>query len=70
MTTIDNPASPKVQAIVLKGHLKLHAKGLRARGVTPTRLLKLAGNITGKTYKRGQYEQAVADLEAFINEGV
>lgn len=34
MATIENPAQPRVQAIFLKGHLKLQSKGLKARGVT------------------------------------
>ena len=35
---------------------------------TPTARLRTAGNITGKTYKRGQYDLAVKDLEAWIEE--
>jgi hypothetical protein len=57
------------RAITLKHGLKLYAKhGIKPNSAwTPTAMLRTAGQITGKTYKRGQYEQAIADLEAWIN---
>ena len=66
MFTLYDPLSPKVQAVFLRGHLKLHSKGLRSR-VPPMQLLKKASKITGKEYKRGQYAQAAADLQEFID---
>ncbi len=56
------------QAIVLKGALKMYAAhGMRVnRAYTPTAMLKTAGNITGQTFKRGQYTQALEALEAWI----
>ena len=56
------------RAIYLKTGLRLFAKtGMRPnRAWTPTAMLKAAGKITGKVYKRGQYDLAVTDLEAWI----
>lgn len=62
MTTIDNPADDRVQAIFLKMHLSLHAKGMKHSRMSGTRLLELTSRITGKSYKRGQYEQARNDI--------
>ena len=55
--------------IQLKGMLKLHVISggkLRHSRISPTNLLKAATNFTGVTYKRGQYAQALADIEAII----
>ena len=56
------------RAIVIKHGLKLYAKtGMQPnRAYTPTAMLRTAGQITGKAYKRGQYAQAIADLESWI----
>jgi hypothetical protein len=57
------------RAIALKHGLKLYADcGIQPnRAWTPMAMLATAGQITGKTYKRGQYAQAIADLTAWIN---
>lgn len=67
MITIEDTRSNRIQAIFLKGHLRLHSKGLRARGVRAGDLLAKAGAITGKSYERGQYEQAANDLQEYID---
>jgi hypothetical protein len=56
------------RAMALRSGLGLYAKtGMRPnREWTPTAMLKAAGGICGKTYKRGQYEQAAADLTQWI----
>jgi hypothetical protein len=36
------------------------------RTETPTRTFALASKITGKTYRRGQYDQAMADVRQWI----
>jgi hypothetical protein len=36
------------------------------RTATPTRTFALASKITGKTYRRGQYDQAMADVRLWI----
>lgn len=35
------------------------------RAYTSTAMLKFASELTGKTYKRGQYQQAAADIDAW-----
>lgn len=56
------------RAIVIKHGLKMYAAcGMQPnRAYTPTRMLAAAGEITGQTFKRGQYAQAIAALEAWI----
>jgi hypothetical protein len=36
------------------------------RGMTGAKMLKMAEQYTGKKYKRGQYEQAAADLSTWV----
>jgi len=68
--TISNPKAPRIQAVFLRGHLRCIAAGLQpSRGVRKGDLLAKAGNITGQTYKRGEYVRAIADLTAFIDSG-
>ena len=57
------------RAIALKHGLKLYADtGMKPnRAWTPTAMLRTAGEITGQTYKRGQYRQAIRDLTVWIN---
>ena len=68
--TFSGPAGVATyRAIVLKHGLMLYAKtGMKPnRAYTPTAMLRTAGQITGKAYKRGQYQEAIADLTAWIN---
>lgn len=53
-------------AVVLRGHLRLLAVGMRNSRFSGTDILKRAGAITGAAYKRGQYSRAIADLTNFI----
>lgn len=57
-------------AIVLKSGISLYAKtGMKPnRAYTPTAMLAKAGQITGKKFKRGQFAEAIAALDAWINE--
>ena len=57
-----------VRAIAIKHAIKFYARtGMKVnRAYTPTAMLKAAASITGKAYKRGQFDQAVADLELWI----
>ena len=69
MTTIDNPTQSYVfTAVMLRGHLRLLDKGMKNSRLSGIAVLKAASEITGKTYKRGQYKQAIADLTAHIEE--
>ena len=56
------------RAIALKQGLKMYAqhKMKPNRAWTPTAMLQAAGKITGQTYKRGHYWQAVIDLEEWL----
>ena len=62
MTLITNPADPMVQAKFLKIHLKMMAKGLKHSKMSGTTLLGKVSALTGRTYKRGQYQTAIDDL--------
>jgi hypothetical protein len=57
------------QALSLASGMDLYAKtGMRPnRAWTPTAMLRTAGSMTDKTYKRGQYAQASADLRAMVS---
>jgi hypothetical protein len=62
-----NPLDKKVQAVFLKGHLKLLSVGLKNSKMSGKDILNAATRITGNTYKRGQYILALKDLERFTN---
>jgi hypothetical protein len=62
MTTITNPAGPEAQAMFLRLHLGLMAKGLKHSKMSGTALLGKVSALTGRTYKRGQYKLATEDL--------
>jgi hypothetical protein len=57
------------RARVIASALRLYAKtGIKAnRAYTPTNMLTAATSITGKRYKRGQYELAADDITAWAD---
>ena len=56
------------KAITLRSGLKLAQAGIKLnRWTTTSDLFKMATTYTGKPYKRGQYEQARADLTVWID---
>ena len=57
------------QAIVIKNAIAFYARtGMKVnRAYTPKNMLATAAAITGKKFKRGQYEQACAALQEWIN---
>lgn len=59
-----------LQAITIKAHLKLMKLGLKNSRMTGRDMLNAATKITGKTYKRGQYELAYDDLKVFVDAGL
>lgn len=63
---INNPADQRIQALFIRLHVKMMAKGMSHSKLTRTRALELASQITGKTYKRGQHAIAAADLDEWI----
>ena len=68
MTTIDM-TDPEMRsrylAATIRGHCRMVAVGMAPRG-GKTQILKMAGNITGVTYKRGQHAQAADDLTTYL----
>jgi len=56
------------QALVLKQALQAYDRfGVKVNtAYTPKAMLATAGHITGQTFKRGQYEQAIAALAQWI----
>lgn len=68
MTMITDTLSNRVQAVFLKGHLRLLAVGLTPpRGIPKGAILKKASAITGKEYKRTAYLDAANDLQSFLD---
>lgn len=57
------------KAITLKQALLFYSKTKMqvSRNVTPTVMFNIAKEFTGKTYKRGQYELAAADVQVWID---
>ena len=55
-------------AVTLKSAIRLYAKtGMKVnRAYTPTAMLAKAGEITGKKFKRGQFAEAVNELEIWL----
>ena len=58
-----------MRATMLRSSIKLYAATgmIPTRGVTITKMLAMATEYTGKKYKRGQYAEAQADLQAWID---
>ena len=52
----------------LKSFIDLHKKTgmIPTRGVTITKMFKMAKEYTGQTYKRGEHDRAVNDLNVWI----
>ena len=73
-TSVTGNAVLGFQALIvmqgLRTHLKFNGKFRLSRNATPSNLVRLAGQFTGKTYsnRRKGMEQALADLEA-LKEG-
>lgn len=55
------------RALSIASGLRFYAKtGMKInRAYTPSNMLRAATEITGKKYKRGEYERAAADLTAW-----
>lgn len=57
------------QALVVKQGLKACKIGMRLNTrYTPTNLFNMVHKITGKKFKRGQYDEAIAAIERFLEE--
>ena len=68
MTTYIDGPNVEVSAFFIKAHLKMLALGMTNSRYSGTAILKKASAITGKPYKRGQYEIALNDLINFIKD--
>lgn len=64
MTMIQPAQYARFSAIILRGHLRLLDAGMKNSRLSGTTILKKATALTGRSYKRGQYKQAIADLNA------
>lgn len=60
----------RVQTIItgIRMNIQTGGKMVLTRDATITRLLQMAGEYTGKKYKRSQKEQAMADLQKWFEE--
>lgn len=69
-TFVGADAVAYVRAQTLASALQLYAKHkiVPTRTVTPTKMLTMATGYTGKTYKRGQYQQAADDVAKWAAE--
>lgn len=67
-TTFTGPDAVSLfRAIQIKGALKMWKVGLKAtRGIRLKDLLGMAGEYTGKTYKKSDLDTAIADLVQWI----
>lgn len=56
------------RAKALRSAIWMHMRSgmIPTRGVTITSMFQMAGQYTGKEYKRGAHEAAIADLDAWI----
>ena len=61
-----DPASRQVQLAILRGHLRLMEKGMKHSTLTQRRALSLVGAHLGKTYRRGQLAEAIADITSYL----
>lgn len=54
---------------MLRSSINLHMKTgmIPTRGVTITKMFKIAQEYTGQTYKRGEHERCIADLDVWIS---
>lgn len=56
------------QAKAIRQGLKACKIGMRLnRAYTPTALFRTATNLTGKTFKRGQYDEAISAMDELIH---
>ncbi len=68
MTMIVGGNILRYQAATIRAHCRLMSIGMNNSKVTRTRMLEVAGKITGKIYKRGQHAQAAEDITEVLND--
>lgn len=57
----------RAKTLVMALRLYAKARVIPNRHVTPARMLVLATEYTGKTYKRGEHAQAAEDVMTWVN---
>jgi len=65
---IEDPSAQRMMAAFLRAHLKLLAAGMKNSQLSGTQILAKASKVTGRAYKRGQYNLAINDLNNIIKE--
>jgi len=65
---IEDPSAQRMMAAFLRAHLKLLAAGMKNSRFSGTQILAKASKVTGRAYKRGQYNLAINDLNNIIKE--
>lgn len=67
-TSFTGEAVSLFRVMQIKSSIRLHRDTgmIPTRGVTITRMLTMAGEITGKKYKRGHHDAAINDLTVWI----
>jgi hypothetical protein len=66
---VGNDATQLFRVKMLRAAINLHAKTgmIPTRGVTITKMFRMAEQYTGQKYKRGEHTRVIADLEVWIN---
>lgn len=69
MTLLTGENVMKARGLIIASALSVYARtGMKVnRAYTPTAMLKIASEITGKKYKRGEYMQASIDIKESIS---
>lgn len=63
---IENPARPEIQLVFLRAHLRLLAVGMKNSRLSGTELLRKVSAITGRAYRRGEYQIAIEDCNQIL----
>lgn len=68
-TYVGFDATRLMRVKMLRSFIDLHKKTgmIPTRGVTITKMFKMAEEYTGQKYKRGEHDRAVADLNVWIS---
>ena len=64
--TINNVHDPLVRLAFLKAHLLMLSVGMEHSRLSGKEILQCVTDITGTKYKRGQYKQALAEVESIL----
>ena len=55
------------QAVILRAHLKMHVAGMRHSRLKATDILRAATRLTGQPYRKGEYKEALRDVQQVID---